>query len=264
VLVGGIVLLVVAAGAFLFARSQRARQRSFAGTERTGCGDLAQLAQSVSAEAGQGSFRQICEVSGKAQPGPSGPLTAPISGQPCVWYRATITHRSWRNVQTGSGEHRRTERREENDVVSDEISQSPLLVDDSTGQVLVDPREADIDGPEESFDRFEPHTGDEHGGTEISAFGITVRTGSDGGTLGFHRREQVIRPGRVLYVLGEARDASGTLELGKPSEKGRFLISSRSEEELTASAGKTASIAQTVAAVPGVAGVALIVVGTLA
>lgn len=65
-------------------------------------------------------------------------------------------------------------------------------------------------------------------------------------------------------MLGEARDASGTLELGKPSEKGRFLISSRTEEELTASAGKTASIAQTVGAVAGVAGVALIVIGLLA
>jgi E3 Ubiquitin ligase len=231
---------------------------------RSGCGDLAQLAQSVSAEAGPGSFRQACEIAGQAQPGPSGPLTAPISGRPCVWYRATVTHRSWRNVRTGSGENRRTERREENDVVSDEISQSPLVIDDGSGQVLVDPRGADIDHPEVSFDRFEPHTGDEHGGTEISAFGITVRTGSDGGTLGFHRREQVIRPGRVLYVLGEARDASGTLELGKPAEKGRFLISARSEEELTASAGTTASIAQAVAAVAGIAGVALVAIGALA
>ena len=261
---GGIILLVVAAGAFFLARSQRARQRAFAGTERSGCGDLAQLAQSVSAEVGAGSFRQACEIGGKAQPGPGGPLTAPISGQPCVWYRATVTHRSWRNVKTGSGEHRRTERREENDVVSDEMSQAPLLVDDGSGQVLVDPRGADVDHPEVSFDRFEPHTGGEQGGTEISAFGITVRTGSDGGTLGFHRREQIIRPGRVLYVLGEVRDASGTLELGKPSEKGRFVISSRTEEELTSSAGKTATIAQTVAAVAGVAGVALIVIGAVA
>ena len=257
-------LLAVAAGAFLFTRSHRARQRAFAGTERSGCGDLAQLAQSVSAEAGPGSFRQACEIGGKAQPGPSGPLTAPISGQPCVWYRATVTHRSWRNVTTGSGDTRRTERREENDVVSDEISQSPLAIDDGSGQVIVDPREADIDEPEVSFDRFEPHTGDEHGGTEISAFGITVRTGSDGGTLGFHRREQIIRPGRALYVLGEARDASGALEVGKPAEKGRFLISGRSEEELTSSAGRTASIAQAVAAVAAVAGVALVVIGALA
>jgi hypothetical protein len=264
VLVGGIVLLLVAVAAFFVARSHRSRRRAFAGTERSGCGDLARLAQSVSQEAGAGSFSETCEIGGTAKAGPGGELTAPMSGQPCVWYRATVTHRHWRNVQTGSGENRRTERREESDVVSDETSQAPLLVDDGTGQVLVDPRGADIDHPETSFDRFEPNTGGGPGGTEIEAFGISIRTGSDGGSLGFHRREQIIRPGRALYVLGEASDAGGALQLAKPREKGRFVISSRSEEELTASAGRVASIASTVAGVAGVAGIALVVIGLLA
>ena len=257
--------MVIAVGALLFARSQRGRHQAFAGTERSGCGDLAQLAQGVSAEAGAGSFRQTCEVGGRAQPGPSGPLTAPMSGQQCVWYRAITTHRSWKMVETGTGQNRRRERRENSQVVSDEQSEAPLIVDDGTGQVLVDPRGADIDHPEESFDRFEPDTGDEHGGgTKFEAFGISITSGPDGGSLGFQRQETIIRPGRELYVLGEARDSSGTLELGKPQEGGRFVISGRTEEELTKSAARGASIAGPVGAVAGIAGIVLIVIGALA
>jgi hypothetical protein len=262
-LVGGIVLLVVAVAALFVARTQRARRQSYAGTERSACGDLDALARSVSAEAGAGSFRQTCEIGGRARPGPSGELKAPLSGQASVWYRATITHKSWQTVTTGTGQDRRTERREDSNVVSDETSQAPLIVDDGTGQVLVDPRGADVDHPEVSLDRFEPHAGGpQQGGTEIEAFGVTVRTGSDSGSLGFHRREQIIRPGRELYVLGEARDASGTLEVGKPGT-GRFVISSRSEQELTASAGRWASIATAVAVVAGIAGAALVIVGLM-
>jgi hypothetical protein len=48
-----------------------------------------------------------------------------MSGQQCVWYRAITTHRSWKMVETGTGQNRRRERRENSQVVSDEQSEAP-------------------------------------------------------------------------------------------------------------------------------------------
>ncbi|GAB3585763.1 GIDE domain-containing protein [Calidifontibacter terrae] len=42
------------------------------------------------AEAGGASDGRVVKVIGKAQPGPAGPLRAPLSGKECVWYRSFV------------------------------------------------------------------------------------------------------------------------------------------------------------------------------
>lgn len=71
------------------------------------------------------------ELNGFARTGADGPLEAPLTRTPCVWYRYRIEqrelagHNRWRTVKSGA-------------------SEQPFLLDDSTGQCLVDPRGADI------------------------------------------------------------------------------------------------------------------------
>ena len=89
-----------------------------------------------------------------------------------------------------------------------------------------------------------------------------MRSGGNSGTLGFRYHEWIIRPGARLWVHGEVSDATGRLAFAKPS-KGRYIISTRSEEQIVGAARRNAGIAHSAAAVAGIAGVALVVLGAL-
>ena len=95
-------------------------------------------------------------------------------------------------------------------------------------------------------------------------FGIEVQLGSGSRSIGFKREEWVVRPGTRLYTLGEISDRGGRLQIGKPIDGGRLIISSRSEQELQAAAARRSKIATIGGAVAAVAGVALLIAGLLA
>lgn len=263
-ILGGIVLLVIAVAALLYARSQTRRREAMAATKTSSCGELDRLAAEASRTGGPGKFSQSCEVVGAARPAPgAAELKAPFSGQPAVWHRTRITHHYWerRRRRRADGSHD-WDRQETSRVISDERSQAPFAVDDGTGQVLISPIEADIEGAEKSFSQFEPDDRSSEGA--FSVFGIEVQLGSGSRSIGFEREEWVVRPGTRLYTLGEISDRGGRLQIGKPIDGGRLIISSRSEQELQAAAARRSKIATIGGAVAAVAGVALLVVGLLA
>jgi hypothetical protein len=92
--------------------------------------------------------------------------------------------------------------------------------------------------------------------------GSVLRSGGSSGTLGFEYEEWVIRPGARLYVHGEVSDASGRVAFAKP-DKGRYIISTRSEEQIVGSAERGATIARVITGVLLVAGIALVIAGLL-
>lgn len=263
-LIAGIVLLAVALGALLFARSQRARARAATATETLDCGDIEQLAQGVGAEVGAGSFRQRCEIVGQAGAGESGVLKAPHSDAEAVWHRSTVTHRYWEMEQRHTDGKTHYDRVEREETVSDITSAAPFAVTDGTGQILVAPEGADVDAPERVVDRFEQQVGDGGpGGLLAGVLTGVLRSGSQSGTLGFRYEEWIIRPGARLYVHGEVADGTGRLTFAKP-QKGRFVISTRSEEEIVGDAQRYARWSAIGAGVAAVAGVALLVAGAAA
>jgi hypothetical protein len=262
-LIAGAILLVVAVVALLVARPQRAKARAARLTETLSCADLAQLAQAVDDTVGAGNFRQRCEVVGDAAAGPEGQLTAPHSGAQAVWHRSTVIHRYW-EMETRRVDNRTERRRVEREsTVSDITSTTPFTVVDGTGSVAVFPEGAKIDEPERVVDRFEPHTGSQGSRGLADALVSVLRAGADSGTLGFRHQEWIIRPGTRLFVHGEVSDANGRLAFTKP-EKGRFIVSTRSEEELVGEAERIARWSTIGAAVAAVAGVALLIAGLVA
>jgi hypothetical protein len=260
-LIAGVVLLLVAAGALWFARSERADARKVTATETLGCGELSTLSTSVAGEVGGGSFRQRCEVVGKAEPGEPGVLKSPESGADAVWHRSVVTHKYWEMEDRRENDRTRRVRVEKEETVSDIRSDTPFLVRDDSGTVIVSPAGADVDEPERVVDRFERREGDVAESVTDAVLGAFLRVGNETGTIGFKHEEWIIRPGARLYVHGEATDATGQISFAKPGDDGDFIISSRTEADIVGDAERNAKIAAIGAAVAALAGLGLIAAG---
>ena len=259
-IIAGLVLLALGVAAVFYARHERAAERAAVATETVTCADLAALAAGVAGEVGAGGFTQRCEVVGEAELRDGGVVQAPESGVPAVWHRTKVTHRYW-VMEERTQDGRKTRHREErSETVSEDASTAAFTVRDATGVVRVMPEHADIDRPEQVLDRFDRAS---DGGDSVvdGMFSALLRAGSDSGTIGFQHEEWAIRPGTRLYVHGEVSDRDGELSFGEPREKGRYLVSTRSEEELVAGSRRNARIAIGVAVLCVVVGLGLAIGG---
>ena len=246
-LIAGLICLGLAVAAIVFHVLERRKLEASKGTETLRCGDLNQLWKGVLDEVGPDSFTHACEVKGPALAAESGALKGPESGAECVWHRTTLTEHYWDWERDSDGRRRRVERTR---TLSSTESENPFRVDDGSGTVAIDPREADVDEAEKVVDRMD---------REPAAVGLLeglLQVGDR--TIGVEHEEWIIRPGAQLYVLGEARDRAGQLALAKPSE-GPMVISTQSEEAFQAEARSMMKWSLIAAVVLGPVGIGLLV-----
>ena len=233
-LVLGVLLATIGIILLVLGKYQQAQLRQLKAAERSTTKELAEYAEAVSqALVEVGSYSQIAEVSGIVRC--DKPLVSEIARQPCVYYDARV----WREYEDvrfrGSRRQRRRARTTRgSEVVSSNSQRIPFWVEDAAGRIHVDPSGAEIE-PIQIADRFEPAA--PGGSLTIGSFSITVRGAppvpEEGRhTIGYRCRERTIPIGRRVYVLGEVTDSSGTLTIQKPRQKGRFVISLRSKEEI--------------------------------
>lgn len=199
---------------------------------------LQETAQAVAQEIGAGSWGEYVEVKGKIQC--DRPLSSELSQTPCVYYETKVV-REYEETYTDSDGHRRTRR--SSDTVSSNNQSIPFWIEDSTGRIEIEPEGADIDAIQ-TMNEFRPQGG---GGSQVSfgnfSFSFDVHIGSGGRTLGYRFVERLLPLDRRAYVLARVSDHSGRLALVKPTESGQvFLISLKSEEQLTTSSQKTADL----------------------
>jgi hypothetical protein len=258
-LIAGIVCLVLAAVAAGFAWWKHRAHKELLSVEGSTCGDLRQLADAVSVEAGGGLFRQRCELSGTLQPSHVGTVQAPQTGREGVWYRTKVTHEYWDYDWVERNGRRVRERHRRSETLTDDQSDAPFAVDDGTGQAIVYPAKAEIHEPEQVYDQFE-----DKGNTSSGLLGLLgdAFLGNDE-TIGYRREEWLLPVGTKVFVQGEVVDEDGKLHL-RDAEKGAFRVSTQSEEELIASAASGRRWATIAAVVLGVAGVALAIAGAVA
>jgi hypothetical protein len=188
-----------------------------------------------------GGFGQLCEVSGVVECDAS--LDAPISGQPCAIYSHTVTWEEWGQPMTlGRNTY-------DADMVlrgsSTEVNDRHVptfWVRDATGRVLVDPltAEFDLQPLDERYD---------------------VMTASSGGSerRAWHT-EKGLLVGHQVYVLGYMGEQGGQPVLRRhPRDRDKkFIISYRSEQELTRATNRSANLFYTLAALAGVGGILLV------
>jgi hypothetical protein len=247
-LIIGLVVLAIAAACLYGARHERSKVDQLQATETYACSDI-----------GDALAGRLCEVAGAAQPGPGGLITAPQSGDDGVWFAHKVT-RHWWEVEPDDGDSdHRAERRKRERVVSEQRSEQPFAVDDGSGRVLI-----------------------HHGGHKLErAPGVRKVSARGGppegykkGVVGFveqldDRREWfeyeewLLPAGTQLFVSGEVGLHGDALAIGKPSNGGQLVISTKSEEELLKSSGRNAKILQVIAIAAAVAAAALVVAGLL-
>ncbi len=258
-LVGGVIALALAVGAYFLWRHQRRSLKEMTLAETLTAGDLKSLASAAAEAAGAGAFSHRCELVGKAQAGPQGLAKAPESGEECVWYRTKVTEHYWEWDRDSDGDRRRVERTR---TIAQHESEEPFVLTDATGTVTLSPRDADLDEPVKVLDRLDRDQSSSGAGGILETLAQGVFDWGDR-TIGLEREEWVVRPGQRLYVLGEAHDDGGQLGMRK-GEGGRYVISLRSEEELKKSAGRWATAAAVATVALAVAGLGLVIAGLLA
>ncbi len=173
------------------------------------------------------------EVKGVAQPAEDGnTLESPITNQEAV--ATYVETEEWESSGEGGGNWRTKHERS---------SAVPMLVDDGTGEVLVElPADGDLDVEEQ---QWKVGSGDEppeqikrYLETEAE---VDEASRKEFGPLSFGERrrysEGVIEPGEEVYVLGTAREEQGdwgerNFAIDAPTESGDFILSDKSEAEL--------------------------------
>jgi len=219
-LFGGIAL-VVALFVYRRARKTGAWRKQMATTPTLPVAQLEAMRRQVVRPNPQGGFRMGAEVVGVAQPGPRGLLSAEVSKTPCVWCRYRVQERTY---HTSDGHrHERWEKVAEGQSV-DEF----LLVDRYGGRIQVRPGGVRVEHVEKTVDAYRRDATHE----TVDVFGLQWSRGR--GTLGYRYEEWIIRPGAWLYVLGEAQDVTGPLVMSQPADGSDFLISGKSEADLSA------------------------------
>jgi hypothetical protein len=184
---------------------------------------------------------QFSAVEGTSAPGPDGPLTAPLSGTPCIWCHITVTRVMQESIQQGpdTSVHTRTW----SEPVWETTAGEPFAVADSSGQVAVS---AALVGANstwltmyatekiiepscfEKTDRRQPpkpHL------QNLIATGVVdpERVRFTGDLVRVDVEERIIRPGKHLYVLAVPQPRNGYPVLS-PNPRGYSAISTYPRE----------------------------------
>lgn len=184
---------------------------------------------------------RVVALAGVAAPGPEGTLSSVVNELPCVWHRYTVHRRRIHYRATAAGVSQRgSVARRVADVASTEAFR--------VGGVEVRPGGMRVHRPLASATRILPALAAEPFPDALMAQPPYL----------FRHREWVLRPGTVLFVLGQVRSAGPRITLRRP-DRGPHVISTRTVGWLRASSAASAIGGFAVAALAGVAGAVIVI-----
>jgi len=179
------------------------------------------------------------------------PLTAPYSTVSCVSYSYKLMRRERRRSSSGSSHY--TWR-----TIDSGSARVPFTLTDSTGSVTVDPQDADVDAPVIVKGPVRPSDA-----IEQMPAGVLKTVAGAVSMLAPNPQKVEVRGvtvGRNLYVLGDVQKGpDGRLLVAKGDNK--FFISTKTEEQLARSLGRTSLLLYVLGAVFIVGSVVALVMG---
>ncbi len=232
----GVIAIAGGVGLLLARKSQLNKRLELRFAETSTARKVRENCESLGKDLGSGNYVATIELKGVVQC--DSPLIAEHSKTPCVWYHSTTT-REYEERAQNKGSGSATQRGSE--TVASRQDGTRFSLRDETGTILVDPEGAEIVS-KVSFDEFKPE--------------VERLWGGGRKTVGYRYKEQIVPVGQALYVFGEASDSDGVLAVRKPTAKGRFIISVKSEEEMVRDYAGSAKFLY-------VAGIAALVLGLI-
>jgi hypothetical protein len=260
-IIAAAVLFVASVVLYLIAASQGRKLAAMRGTQTSQAADLQQLAASVGKEIGAGAFAEATEVKGTVRC--AQPLVSELAEVPCVYFAMKVT-REYEETrwETDSNGNRQQRTARGSQVMAQNTRSVPFEVEDESGRIGVEPQGASFVA-EKVLSRFDAGEA-QMAGLRVGRWAVSLGGLGEGRrTLGYRYEELAIPVDRPVYVLGEAADEGGTLRMRKAGAKGpgggRFIISVKSEEELTRGASRTAMVLRVTAIAADVVAVGLAV-----
>jgi hypothetical protein len=191
------------------------RQRQARGLQRiayeskVNLGELADPFASIREGMGEaGNFRQAVEATGIVRC--ATPLTAELSGRPCVHVTTTVKEH-----------YKDSEGKAATRVVRTDVHGTPFTIEDQSGSILVSPGGATVDGDQVYCER--------RGGVQVATEALTAYEKKPGD---YEFVESIVEVGQPIFVVGVASDVTGRLMIHRPLEKGgRFVITTKSAED---------------------------------
>lgn len=199
---------------------------------------LFEIYKSVASEMGRGFFKMLVEVTGKIEC--PNPIIGELSKIPCLYCESYVDMEIEESFYVPNPKTNqstlRTIRRSER--VSSLIRHAEFFLWDETGKIKIDPHQAEIDKIK-VVDYFQPANGYSKGMSGFFNFGGFFPSrfshfGRPGKIiLGYKYTEFIFPLDKKVFIIGEANDKNGILQISKPSSnEGVFIISNKSEEEL--------------------------------
>jgi hypothetical protein len=238
----GLILIVVGIVLFFVQKNFKNKAFSIRSARAVKVTELEQMSQAIAQEIGEGSWRDYVKVAGTIEC--DHPLISELKQEPCVHYRMEVRREYEETVTRQDSEgksHRETQRGSE--VISSNKQSTPFFLNDQSGRIQINPEGADIEVIK-ILDEFrqEPARG---GMLSFGGFSLALGNESFGGrrTLGYRYAESILPLRRRALIVGTVSDSATELTLQKPADNHqKFIISLKTEEELTKSTDQTAQI----------------------
>lgn len=241
-LVGGAVVALV--GLFLWISKGKKEGKSaiLAVTETSTISEINENYESIRSTMGNGSFTHFCEIKGVAHS--DSPIVSELAKKDVVYYSSKVIHEYERLEEKKDANGKITKNWvKKSDVVSDNTNwANGFGVKDSTGFIQIDPAKAELHTVQihSNFEKGEP-TQDSI--VKFKIGGISIGLGDrtpDRRTIGYRYTEVAIPMNQDLYVIGDANDREGKLQMSKPKEsRYPFIVSTKSESEIAGDLGSS-------------------------
>lgn len=221
----------------------------------------------LTASMGQGSFSYFAEVRGKAHA--DVPIESDFSKENVVYFSSEVVH-EYEKLETQTDSKGKKEKRwvKHQDTVSENTRWADGFgVKDDTGFIAVNATKSTFH-TEKLFSSFEKGEPSAQSGLNFNIKGFSFGVGGSANnglkTIGYRYTETGIRLGTNLYVVGDANDREGRLQISKPKEKSDpFIVSVKSKDEMLGSLGSAAKGLTIGAIISWLGAAALIVVGII-
>jgi hypothetical protein len=244
-LVWSAVAAACSVGCGFFTARQRGRLHKIQSIRSVTIEELHALQQGVAKEIGAGAYGEAVKL--QADLVCEQPLIAPFSEESCIAYQNTIVEIFEELVTTTDSEGKTTrswQKKERN--ISNEERRCDFSLQQGSHRVAVDPDGAEIDLIE-IINRMEPGQlaplgrsagieGAAGVALQLASTMMNANAGRGQGQsfrlIGYRREESIFPASGSVFVVAEASDAGGALQLRQPIKSGLFLIRNEGEERV--------------------------------